>query len=270
MRRISLITSLTAVVALGLSACSSGNQAGPTRTTVVVVTETAGPSAAPGSSGAAPGSAITVVQPSPGSSGATSAAPTGSVAATGSNTAGSQAATTTGSAAASSTTETATTEPAEPIVKLDPLTADCRSLLTAADVKKILNTTISDSTGRIRDVANPDRNLTGKNRCQYGVSGDDAAVVIGLSKYTNAAAAQDQVDVTVTFEQDKGAVHSTVSVSGHEAQVLVREGGLIVVPYDNWTLAIAVDKTKIKADAAPEQLTELAELVLARVIKNAS
>ena len=57
------------------------------------------------------------------------------------------------------------------------------------------------------------------------------------------------------------------TVAGQKANVLLRDGGLINVQYRDWTLAIAVDASVLKGDQAG-QLTQLAELAMARAIKN--
>ena len=66
-------------------------------------------------------------------------------------------------------------------------------------------------------------------------------MVVGLTKYATPAAMEKQVAVTREFETDKGAEASTVSVKGYPADVLLRDGGLILVPYGSWTLGIAID-----------------------------
>jgi hypothetical protein len=146
------------------------------------------------------------------------------------------------------------------------LDADCSALLNATDIKKVTGKTVPTGTSRIRDVANPDRKITGKIRCLYGVKGTDSKVVVGLTKFATPAAAKAQVAVTKAYEVDKGAEATETTVAGYPAQILLRDGGLIVLPYGAWTVGVAVDKDLLGADPEKE-LQQLAEMVLARVLK---
>ncbi len=257
MRRPTLIPVLIPLAAAGLllSGCTSSTAA--KRTTTVIATVTSG--AAVSSSGsAAPttGSGITVVAPSgTGTAAATSPAPSTSKAPA------------TSSAPPKTTKPTPTTTPAPPInTKVDPLKADCSALLNAGDIEKVFGTAVPTAISRIRDVANPDRKITGKVRCLYGVKGADSKVVVGLTKYADPAAMKKQVDITREFETDKGAQASTVTVQGRPADVLLRDGGLILVPYGSWTLGIAVDNGVAK-DNPPQRLQQAADMVLTRLLR---
>jgi hypothetical protein len=146
------------------------------------------------------------------------------------------------------------------------LDADCSALVNATDVKKVTGQTVPTGTSRIRDVANPERGITGKIRCLVGVKGKDYAVAVGLTKFNSAAAAKKQIAITKEYEVDKGAEASETTVAGYPAQVLIRDGGLIVFPYGVWTVAVAVDKS-VLGDNPELELQQLAEMVLARVLK---
>lgn len=144
---------------------------------------------------------------------------------------------------------------------------DCGSLLSANDVKKVTGTAIPAATNRIKDVANTRVNSTGSIRCLYGVAGAANKVSLRITQYKTVEAATKQIGVTVSSEIERGAKASTATVAGQKANVLLRDGGLINVQYRDWTLAIAVDASVLKGDQAG-QLTQLAELAMARAIKN--
>jgi len=146
------------------------------------------------------------------------------------------------------------------------LDADCAALVNATDIKRVTGATVPTATSRIRDVANADRGVTGKIRCLVGVKGKDYAAAIGLTKFSSAAAAKKQVATTKAYEVDKGAQASETTVAGYPAQVLIRDGGLIVFPYGVWTVAVAVDKS-VLGDKPEQELQQLAEMVLARALK---
>lgn len=158
---------------------------------------------------------------------------------------------------------------AAPIVSVDPLKADCAAVLSAADVKKALNVDIANDRIKVNVAeVNGDVGQTGRVRCFYGLAADkkSGAVTLALTQYTDAAAAQAQVDVTIQNESDQGAQITPVQVSGYPAQVAVRDGGLIVMAYDNWTLAIATAATTDPATLVAG-LPQLAEAALARILK---
>jgi hypothetical protein len=253
------VTVLLAVTGLALTACS--NTAQTRRTTTVVQTVTGSQAAGTASGSLAPtsGTGITVVAPS-----GSATAPTGSgTAPTGSGSATAA----TSKAKPTTTAPVSTSQSAAPInTKVNMLDADCSALLNATDINKVTGKTVPTATSRIRDVANPDRKITGKVRCLYGVKGKDSKVVVGLTKFASPAGAKAQVAVTKAYEVDKGAEAKETTVAGYPAQVLLRDGGLIVLPYGVWTLGVAVDKDLLGAD--PEkQLQQLAEMTLARVLK---
>ncbi len=236
MRRHGTVVAATAAALLLVSGCGS-DSTGERRTVTAVVTVSSG---AAGSSGAASGGAS-----ASGSAAASSSAPTSSAAPTSKSAA-----------------------PA-PIKKVDPLKVDCASILSAADIKKIFNEDIPNDRLKITVAElNKDAGQTGRIRCLYGLSGDkkSGAFSMALTQYTDAAAAKKQVDVTVQNETDNNAKISDVTVSGYPATVAIRDGGLIIMPYDNWTLAIATS-ADIDAAALEKGLPKVAEAALARILK---
>jgi hypothetical protein len=147
----------------------------------------------------------------------------------------------------------------------------CTSLLDNTDIKKALGATIPSSSSRIVDVANPARKMTGRIKCYYGVkTGSDAhPVAVALAQYQSAGAADDQIALTVQSEQSLGAEASTVEVSGKQAHVLLRDGGLIVLRYDTWTLSVAVENKLVSNKSKlVDGLKQLATMTLARVLKS--
>jgi len=146
---------------------------------------------------------------------------------------------------------------------------DCGAVTSAADVKKILNADIPNDRLKVNVAAvNADIGQTGRVRCFYGLAADkkSGAVTIALTQYTDAAAAQKQVDVTVQNESDNGAQITPATVGGYPATIALRDGGLIVMAYDTWTLAIATTASSDPA-ALTAGLPQLADAALARILK---
>ena len=207
MRSSRVIVSVLAAASLALTACSSGTTAAPRTSTVVVTASETAATTPPAASGG-----VTVP-----------ALPSGSVEASGSAVPGSTAvetvpasetATVTGSEAAPTTETTEETTEGAPFKKVDPLKADCAKLLSAGKIKTELGKAIGATNKRIVDVANPERKITGRLKCQYGVKGDSASVTVNLTQYTNAAAADAQIATTVSSEDGFGAIMSEGTVIG--------------------------------------------------------
>lgn len=159
---------------------------------------------------------------------------------------------------------------AAPVVTgVDPLKVDCGAIISAADVKKALNIDIPNDRLKVAVAeVNTDAGQTGSVRCLYGLSDDKKSgqITLRLTSYTDAAAAQKQVGVTVQNETDNGGQVTPTTVSGYPATVALRDGGLIVMDYDNWTLAIAAPSS-VDAATLTAGLPELAEAALTRIIK---
>jgi hypothetical protein len=168
-----------------------------------------------------------------------------------------------------STVPTTTKQTAAPIVKIDPLKADCPTLLAASDVKTAIGAAIGGNNNRIR-LGPADRGVTGAVRCLYGSKdgGKSAPVRIRLTQYTSAAAAKKQVGVDVQAAQDGGATITTPTVNGYPATLQLIAGGVIEMQYGTLTMSFAVsDKLASKAKLTTG-LPELASQVLTRLIKN--
>jgi len=239
MRRHLVLAAASAGLLLIVSGC--GSDTGTRRTVTAVVTVSDG--AVPSGSDAA----------------SASAAPSGSAAASG-----------VASAASPSPSVVASPSPtAAPFVSVDPLKVDCAAILSPNDVKTIFNADIPNDRIKINVAElNSDIGQTGRVRCLYGLSGDKKSgqFSLALTQYTDAAAAQKQVDVTVQNETDNGAQITPVTVNGYPATVALRDGGLIIMAYDNWTMAIATSQP-IDPATLTAGLPKLAEATLTRVLK---
>ena len=252
-----LLASATAA-SLVLTGCTSTSSAPRTVIVTNTVTGTAGSPTPSGSGGSATtgrtGSAVVVVPPS----GSGKATPTGGPTRS-----------TPKSTAPAKPTPTKST--AAPFQKVDPLTADCQMLLSQDDVKKALGATIPSGAIRVRDVADAGRGVTGKIRCRFGSTdgGKSGRVTVLLTKYGSADAAVKQVQLTRTTEQDLGAKSSATKVNGYPAQILLRDGGLVTMQYDNWTMSVVAAKGLAPDDRLTGGLPVLAAQVLTRILRNA-
>jgi len=171
-------------------------------------------------------------------------------------------------AASPSPTSSSVVTPA-PFVTVDPLKVDCGALISAADVKKLFGIDIPNDRRKITVAeVNTEVGQTGRVRCLYGLSGDQTSGIfsMALTQYTDAAAAQKQVEVTVQNETDNGAQIVPITVSGYPATMALRDGGLIIMAYDTWTLALAISGGGPEVIAAA--LPQLAEAALARILKS--
>lgn len=237
MRRTAFLPVLAIV--LIVAGCSSGST---TQRTVTVVDTVTG--AAPASGATKPTGSVVVVNPS-------ATAPT------------------TAPKTTPKPTTTATRATAAPVVKVDPIKADCAAILDANDIKKAIGVTVANTSNRIRLGASV-RGVTGAIRCLYGSkdAGKSAPVRIRLTQYSSAAAAKTQVAVDVQAAQDGGAKISKVAVNGSPATLQLQAGGVIEMSYDTWILSIAVSDKLTTAASLTKGLPTLAGQVLVRVLKS--
>lgn len=275
--RVNTARVIAPAMALGLVLVGCGSDSGARRTVIVTETFTSGNAAsAAGTAGSGPG--VTVGPPadssdtsgsSPaGSSGTpeSSGAPASSEAPASSDAPASSTPKTTPKPKPTPKTTPKTTAPSTAVVDVTPLNSDCAKVLTVADIKTITGSAMPNETSRIKDVANPDVNSKGSIRCLYGITTGVQKVSMRITQYENAAAAQKQIGVTVASEKELGAKVSTATVSGQEANVLIRDGGLINVPYGDWTLAIATADGVLKGDDA-DRLQKLAQKALSQIVR---
>ena len=59
--------------------------------------------------------------------------------------------------------------------------------------------------------------------------------------------------MTVESEKGEGAKTSTTTVNGYPADILIRDGGLLVLNYDTWNLSIVVADNVIDSAASERQ-----------------
>lgn len=234
----------TLALALTVAGCSSGSTTKRTVTVVNTVTGGSTPSAV-----VAPSSVI-VVNPS-GSASPASSAPVSSPPAT------------------TKATKTTAASSAAPIVKIDPLKADCADLLAADDVKTALGATIGSTNNRVR-LGTADHGVTGAIRCLYGSKdkGKTAPVRIRLTQYSTAAAAKTQINVDVAAAQDAGATVTTPMVEGYPSSLQLIAGGVIELQYGTWTMSLAVSDKLASNAKLTSGLPDLAGQVLTRLVKN--
>lgn len=243
MRRLAIVSALA--LAVTVAGCSSGST---TKRTVTVVNTVTNSSAAASSS--APSSRVIVVN----SVGSGTAAPTAPKTA----------------ATTPPTTAVSTTKPTPaPLVKLDPLKADCGSLIAASDIKTAIGATIATNNNRIRFGA-ADHGVTGAIRCLYGSkdAGKTAPVRIRLTQYNTAAAAKKQIGIDVQVAQDGGGAVTTPIVNGYPASLQLLAGGLIELQYDTWTMSLAVGDKLATTAQLTTGLPQLAGEILTRLLKN--
>jgi len=241
MRRPLVLAAAATAGLLLVSGCGS-DTSGTRRTVTAVVTVSSGAEVA-GSDAAASGAPASGEAPA--SSDAAAASPSAEVSATPSSVA-----------------------PA-PFVDVDPLKADCGSIMNAADVKKIFTVDIPNDRIKVNVAeVNVDVGQAGRIRCFYGLAEDKKSgqFTLALTQYTDPAAAQQQVEVTVQNESDNGATITPVTVNGYPATVALRDGGLIILSYNNWTMAIATSAA-IDPATLDAGLPQLAEAALTRVLK---
>ncbi len=239
---------LVGLLLLGLvTSCGAGTDA-PTRT--VFVTETATGPISTDVTGTAGGASGT-------ESDGVTVGPLGTAAA---DTTGE-----TGSTDESATPDTTTSS--APIVKIDPLKVDCAKLSNNTVLGGAVGR-LPAGTARLIEPANTDRKITGRLKCQYGVSDDRStiAVQLVLAQFQSSAAAEAQMATTVSSETGLGAKASSTSIQGRPTDILLRDGGLLVLAYDTWTLSVVVDKAVLTEDKLPAALTTLADHALSVLI----
>lgn len=171
-------------------------------------------------------------------------------------------------AASSGSASVAESSFAGPFVTVDPLKQDCAKVLNPATISTSLGSALAGDSNVIVDVANPDRKSTGRIKCLYGVTPERSSggITVVLTQYQDAAAAAEQVAITVSSEKKDGAKSSTASVKGLPAEVLLRDGGLLVVTYDTWTLTVVAAVGVAEEAALPAALTTMAEYSLTQIV----
>lgn len=153
-------------------------------------------------------------------------------------------------------------------MKVNPLNIDCARILTAADIKRVLNKSINNSSARTKFGAQANISSTGAVRCAYGIVSGQQKASLRVTQYKTVAAADAQVKVTVESETSLGAKVSSATVGGQPANVMLRAGGLVNVRYGTWVLAVASANGTLSGDQAA-QMASLGDLVLKRILATA-
>ena len=263
--------SVAVVVALAVTGCSRGASTVPL-TVTKVVTETGNPSGAgTGSTGAG----ITVVDPNAlpsatdtgtagGPQGGTSSSPGANTATTGTT----GTATTSGTTSTTSTTATTVTTGPQAAAATTALGTSCTTMLSDADISRSIGKSLPAKGLRLEDVPKPDAHMLGRIKCYYGTDTltEPRQLVAALAAYATPDAAAQQTTVTVQSETAQGATAQTAEVSGHQAQILLRDGGLLVMPVGALTVSIAIANGVVADSALGGALQKLATAALAHLV----
>jgi hypothetical protein len=244
MRRLVIVSSLA--LALTVAGCTSASTTKRTVTVVNTVTNTS-------TAVSGPKSSVGVIVVNPSGTPTTAASTPMAVAST----------------PVKTTAPPTTKQSVAPVVKVDPLKADCASMLAASDVKAAIGATIGANNNRVR-LGAADRGATGAIRCLYGSkdAGKTAPVRIRLTQYSSAAAAKKQLGVDVQTAQDAGAAVTTPTVDGNPASLQLMAGGLVELQYDTWTMSLAVSDKLATNAKLTTGLPQLAGEILTRLLKN--
>jgi hypothetical protein len=250
---------MAVVAVLVVAGCSRGASTVPL-TVTKVVTETGNPSGAgTGSTGAG----ITVVDPNAtdtgtagGPQGGTSSSPGANTATTGTT----GTATTSGTTSTTSTTATTVTTGPQAAAATTALGTSCTTMLSDADISRSIGKSLPAKGLRLEDVPNPDAHMLGRIKCYYGTDTltEPRQLVVALAAYATPEAAAQQTTVTVQSETAQGATAQTAEVSGHQAQILLRDGGLLVMPVGALTVSIAIANGVVADSALGGALQKLA------------
>lgn len=264
-----------AAAVLLVAGCGSSGGAAQTITQTVTaapVTAVSGNTsggAAAGQSGAQTGAAITVVDPNavqtaPGAT--PGASPKASGDATGTKAPGGSAGATPASSATAVVTATTSSTAPTTMDKAARAAArkvgtSCDALLFASDISSALGKKLAAKVLRVDDTANPDNQMTARAKCYYGT--DNLAVarplVVAIASYSDEAAAQRQLKITVQSESAAGAKASTTdaNTSGQKIEILLRDGGLAIAQTGSVTVSVAVAKGVVADSALKSALTLL-------------
>lgn len=173
------------------------------------------------------------------------------------------------SGATSTTATTTATATGAPFLTVDPLKIDCAKILSGSRITEIYGAGIPSGTARVVEAANPERKVKGRLKCQYGVSDNRSTVAVSVifAQFDDAAAAKAQVSTSVQSETGLGATASKTTVQNYPADVLLRDGGFLIMNYDTWNLSVVVANNVLADAALPTALAATAETALANAIK---
>jgi hypothetical protein len=236
---------------------------------VLVIAPVAGCAATPGTT-----QTIFVTETAAGTTSGTTATTTGSPSSVSSGTSTSATSSISGATRTTATTATATaatataTATGAPFVTVDPLKLDCVKLLSGSRITEIYGSGVPSGTARVVEAANPERKVKGRLKCQYGVSDDRSKIAVSVifAQFDDVAAAKAQVLTSVQSETGLGATASKTTVQGYPADVLLRDGGFLIMNYDTWNLSVVVADNLLAEAQLPDALADTAQAALTNAI----
>lgn len=153
----------------------------------------------------------------------------------------------------------------------DILDYSCLALLSAAEISSALGHDIPDKQLRISEAANSGTAMTGRTKCYFGTGSASGPrpIVVSVSQYVDQTSAAFQLGRTADAELKAGAQQEDVIVSDMTATVLIREGGLLLLQNDTWTLAIALADELVPEEEIATALATLAAAAFETLTRSA-
>jgi hypothetical protein len=145
----------------------------------------------------------------------------------------------------------------------------CQGLLPLIDLDEALGVPMIGQTTFIKGVAEPKIKRTGRVTCRYGIvkvgkKSKPPKLEVGISTYTDEAAATHRVETTVTDLRSSGAAPSDVQVNGVPAKILTVSGGAatMVVGTGSRTVVISLAAKVVKPANTVKVLTAIGTIAL--------
>lgn len=175
---------------------------------------------------------------------------------------------------------TASTSRAAPVTppprKVTRLRGTCDTLLPLGEVDNAIGRAARGDTAFVVGVAEQDIGRLAYLNCRYAIPAVPAGapatpgIEIGISLYDSAARAQRRLADAITEYVDHGATRSSLTISGHDAALLLGATGpgydipLLVLASGQRTVAVSVTSTIAAAAQRGRTMTALAALAVAR------
>jgi hypothetical protein len=149
----------------------------------------------------------------------------------------------------------------------------CSDVLPLIDLDQALGTPLTGRTDQIEGVPEPKINRTGRITCRFGILTDPrtkkakpAKIEVGVSTYTDEAAAKDRVESTIVSLRGDGATPHPVTANGVEANVLTGAGvGTFVCATGNRTVVVTLAPKVVPGAKTIDALTKVGELALKNI-----
>jgi hypothetical protein len=149
----------------------------------------------------------------------------------------------------------------------------CSDVLPLIDLDQALGTPLTGRTDQIQGVPEPKINRTGRITCRFGIVTDPRThkpgapkIEVGVSTYTDEAAAKDRVESTIVSLRGDGAAPHPVTANGLDANVLTGAGvGTFVVATGNRTIVITLAPRVVPGAKTIDALTKVGELALKNI-----